>query len=72
MATGRTKDLPGFDRLTRFVALQETYPHGSGGAGRAVVRSSGVRTGLSRTDEDAEEAHHVPGDALFEQWRLAN
>ena len=73
MATGRTKDLQGFDRLTGFVAFYRrpirTDPEVPG---RAVVRSSGVRTGLSRTDEDAEEAHDVPGDALLEQWRLAS
>lgn len=70
MATGTTKDLPGFDRLARFVAFTAALS-------ARVRRRPGTATkevsGANRHPPDreyAEEAGHVPGDALLEHWRL--
>ena len=71
MATGRTKDLPGFDRLTGFVVFTADLP--------VRVRKRPEEPWLGAlapepapagTDEYAEEADHVPGDALLEHRRF--
>ena len=71
MATGRTKDLPGFDRPTGFVAFTANLSARAGSAresrGKGALASEPAPAG---TDEYAEEAHHVPGDALLEHWRF--
>jgi hypothetical protein len=67
LATGKTKDLPGFDRLTGFVAFTaDLTARVRRCQGKPWLRSSCVRSGPSGTDEYAEEAHHVPDAALLE------
>jgi hypothetical protein len=66
MATGMTKDLPGFDRLAGFVTFTAALS-------ARVRRRPGTGTkelsGANRHPPDrehAEEAHHVPRNALLE------
>jgi hypothetical protein len=66
MASGTTKDLPGFDRLTGHVAFTAALLPPPEEPGRAVAKELFYRSGPSGTDEYVEEAHHVPGDALLE------
>ena len=71
MVAGTTKDLPGFDRLTGFVAFTADLSARPEAPGRAVAKELSRPNRLpSGTDEHAEEAHHVPGDALLEYRRF--
>jgi hypothetical protein len=68
LATGRTKDLPGFDRLTGFVTFTaDPSVRVRRCQGEPWLRSSRFGPAPSGTDEYAEEAHHVPRDALLER-----
>ncbi len=77
MATGRTKDLSGIRSAYRIRSVYSGAVRASPEApGRAVARGLSApepAAGTDETDETdeyAEEAHHVPGDALLEHWRF--
>jgi len=65
----RTKDFPGCDRLTGFVAFTpDLSARVRGCPGELWLRSFPVRSGTCQDESVPEEARHVPGDALLEHW----